>query len=151
MWNATMKDGLTNVELRSRLELEHISEVMKTGRWHWLDHEERKDENDWAKDGDGSLEGTKTIWKILVAGCGYCCNQVHGGKERAHKQFYMEKGYDWKQNNDHRWHLYGNQYVTKKITVNNLYSCLKCMLNNLFQETSQLSFSSFYPYIPLNL
>lgn len=32
MWNATMKDGLTNVELRSRLELEHISEVMKTGR-----------------------------------------------------------------------------------------------------------------------
>ena len=39
----------TSEELRSRLLVESISEVMRTGRLHWSGHVEKKNENDWVK------------------------------------------------------------------------------------------------------
>ncbi len=45
----TVRYTLTSVELRSRLEIESISEVMRTSRLHCFGSVERKDEEDEVK------------------------------------------------------------------------------------------------------
>ncbi len=45
----SVRYSLTSVQVRSRIKIESISEVMRTARLHYLGRVERKDEEDWVK------------------------------------------------------------------------------------------------------
>lgn len=49
MCNATVRDGQTSERLRGRLDIESISEAVRTGRLCLFKHAERKNENDCFK------------------------------------------------------------------------------------------------------
>ena len=47
MCGVTLKDKVPTVELRKRLGVEGVVEVMRRGRLRWFGHVERKAEDDW--------------------------------------------------------------------------------------------------------
>jgi len=74
MCGVTLKDRKASDELRSKLGLESISNVIRRGRLRWFGHVERKDDSDWVKacqqieiNGDrGRGRGRKT-WRECVS------------------------------------------------------------------------------------
>ena len=48
-WNCgvTLRDKVPTVELRRRLGIEEVVEVMRRGRLRWFGHVERKEVDDW--------------------------------------------------------------------------------------------------------
>ena len=47
MCGVTLRDKVPTVELRRRLGIEGVVEVMRRGRLRWFGHVERKDVDDW--------------------------------------------------------------------------------------------------------
>ena len=47
MCGVTLKDKFPTVELRRRLRIEGVVEVMRWGRLRWFGHVERKEVDDW--------------------------------------------------------------------------------------------------------
>ena len=47
MCGVSLKDRKSNEELRSRLKIECVSEVVRRGRLRWFGHVERKNVDDW--------------------------------------------------------------------------------------------------------
>jgi len=47
MCGVTLKDQVPTAELRKRLGVESVVDVMKRGRLRWFGHVERKEKNDW--------------------------------------------------------------------------------------------------------
>ena len=43
----SLKEMVTNVELRRRMGIEAIDSVVRRGRLRWFGHVERKDDSDW--------------------------------------------------------------------------------------------------------
>ena len=58
-----MRDQVPTVELRRRLGIEGVVEVMRRGRLRWFGHVERKEVDDWA------LVGTWK-WRAAEVGAG---------------------------------------------------------------------------------
>ena len=49
MCGVTLRDIKSSEELRQRLGIESMTEVVRRGRLRWFGHVERKDDNDWVK------------------------------------------------------------------------------------------------------
>ena len=47
MCGVTLRDKVPTVELRRRLGIEGVAEVMRRGRLRWFGHVERKEVDDW--------------------------------------------------------------------------------------------------------
>ena len=47
MCGVTLRDKVPTVELRRRLGIEGVVEVMRRGRLRWFGHVERKEADDW--------------------------------------------------------------------------------------------------------
>ena len=45
----TLMDRFSSEELRRRLGIDSVTEVVRRGRLRWFGHVERKDDNDWVK------------------------------------------------------------------------------------------------------
>ena len=43
------KNRITSEELRKRLSIEAVTEIVRRGRLRWFGHVERKADNDWVK------------------------------------------------------------------------------------------------------
>ena len=46
-WGVTLRDKVPTVELRERLGIEDVAEVMRRSRLRWFGHVERKEVDDW--------------------------------------------------------------------------------------------------------
>ena len=73
MCGVSLKDRKTSAELRQRMGVEAIGEVVRRGRLRWYGHVIRKEENDWVKKVlSYNLEGTrpsgrpKKTWQMTV-------------------------------------------------------------------------------------
>ena len=73
MCGVTLRERKTSEELRRRLEVESIKEVVRRNRLRWYGHVERKDEGDWVKrsasmvvEGARSVGRPKKTWHDAV-------------------------------------------------------------------------------------
>ena len=49
MCGVTLKNRITSEELRSRLSIEAVTEIVRRGRLRWCGHVERKVDDDWVR------------------------------------------------------------------------------------------------------
>ena len=49
MCGVTLKNRITSEELRNRLSIEAVTEIVRRGRLRWFGHVERKADDDWVK------------------------------------------------------------------------------------------------------
>ena len=49
MSGVTLKNRITSEELRNRLSIEAVTEIVRRGRLRWFGHVERKADDDWVK------------------------------------------------------------------------------------------------------
>ena len=73
MCGVRLKERNTNAELRNRLGIEKIGDVVKRSRLRWLGHVLRKDEDDWVRksmslevDGNRGRGRPKLTWQSVV-------------------------------------------------------------------------------------
>jgi hypothetical protein len=75
MCGVTLRDKKSNEELRQRLGIESVTEVVRRGRLRWFGHVERKDDTDWVKAcqrfeaaGKGGRGRRRKTWRECVVG-----------------------------------------------------------------------------------
>ena len=49
MCGVTLKNRITCEELRNRLSIEAVTEIVRRGRLRWFGHVERKADDDWSR------------------------------------------------------------------------------------------------------
>ena len=47
MCGVTLKNRITSEELRNRLSIEAVTEIVRRGRFRWFEHVDRKADDDW--------------------------------------------------------------------------------------------------------
>ena len=74
MCGVTLKDRKTCEELRQRLGIDSVSDVLRRNRLRWFGHVERKNDDDWVKacqrlevDGGRGRGRSKKTWRECVA------------------------------------------------------------------------------------
>ena len=73
MCGVTLKDRKSSEELRHRIGIENVADVIRRGRLRWFGHVERKEDNDWVKacqtleiDGNRGKGRGKKTWRQCV-------------------------------------------------------------------------------------
>ena len=73
MCGVSLKETNSNAELRNRLGIEEIRDVVRRSRLRWLGHVLRKDEDDWVRksmslevDGNRGRRRPKLTWQNVV-------------------------------------------------------------------------------------
>src|SRR5664279_5034486 len=49
MCGGSLENRKSSEELRQRLEIDNVADVIRRNRWRWFGHVERKDDVDWVK------------------------------------------------------------------------------------------------------
>ena len=74
MCGVTLRNGKTSEEIRNRLGIVSVSDLVRQGRLRWFGHVERKDADDWvsacsnmAVSGERGRDRDRKTWKECVA------------------------------------------------------------------------------------
>ena len=100
MCGVRLKERNSNAELRNRLGIEKIGDVVRRSRLRWLGHVLRKDEDDWVRrsmslEVDGNRGRPKLTWQNVVTrdmkACGLTQEDAHN-REILRKLAWKAKG-----------------------------------------------------------